>query len=93
MERKGSPSCKEHSTSRFFRGVADPKFLDTDRDRDTETVTARPSKLCGSNVVLGKHPDNAPKSSPISETAAGQQNIQQVSEVRQISTTIVTQGY
>jgi hypothetical protein len=91
MKRKDSPSCKDHSTSRFFRGVADSKFRDTDGvNRDTEAVTTRPSEPHGSNVgrtlhsrgALGEHPDTAPKSSPISETAAGQQNIQQVSEVR-----------
>jgi hypothetical protein len=92
MKRKDSPSCKDHSTSRFFRGAAVPKFGDTDDvDRDTEAVTTRPSEPHGSNVgrtlhsqagALGEHPDTAPKSSPISETTAGQQNIQQVSEVR-----------
>jgi hypothetical protein len=103
MKRKDSPSCKDHSTSRFFRGVADPKFRDTDGvERDTEAVTTRPSEPCGSNVgrtlhsragALGHHPDTAPNSSPISETAAGQQNIQQVSEVQQVFATIVTHGY
>jgi hypothetical protein len=92
MKRKDSPSCKNHSTSRFFRGIADPKFSDTDGvNRDTEAVTTRPSEPCGSNVGralysragdLGEHPDTAQKSSPISETAAGKQNIQEVSEVR-----------
>jgi hypothetical protein len=92
MKRKDSPSCKDHSTSRFFRGVADPKFRDTDGvNRDTEAVTTIPSEPCGSNVgpmlhsragAPGDHPDTAQKSPPISETAAGQQNIQQVSEVR-----------
>lgn len=93
MKRKDSPSCKDH-TSRFFRGVADPKFPDADGvNRDTEAVvmTTRPSEPCGSNVghtlhsraeALGEHSDTAPKSSPVQETAAGQQNIQQVSEVR-----------
>ena len=100
MKRKDSPSCKDHSTSRFFRGVADPKFHDNDGiNRDTEIVTTRPSDPCGSNAgrtlysragALGEHPDAAPKSSLISETATGQQNIQQVSEVRQISAAIVT---
>ena len=85
MKRKDSPSCKDQSTSRFFRGTPDPKF------RDTEAVITRPSEPCVSNVgralhsragALGDQPDATPKSSPISETAAGQQNIQQVSEVR-----------
>jgi hypothetical protein len=91
MKRKDDPSSKDHSTSRFFRGVADPKFRDTDGVNRTEAVTTGPSEPCGSNVgrtlysragTLGEHPDTAPKSSPISETTAGQQNIKQVSEVR-----------
>ena len=92
LKRKDSPSCKDHSTSRFFRGAADPKFRDTDGvNRDTEAVTTIPSEPCGSKVghmmhsragALGDRPDTAPKSPPIPETAAGQQNIQQVSEVR-----------
>ena len=92
MKRKDSPSCKDRSTSRFFRGVPDRKSRDTDGvNRDTGAVTTRPSEPCGSNVgdtlysragALGEHPDTAPKSSPISESTAGQQNIQQVSEVR-----------
>ena len=92
MKRKDSPSCKDHSTSRFFRGVADPKFRDTDGiSRDTEAVNTRPSEPCGSNVgsmlhsragALGEHLDTAPKSSPIPEAEIDQQNIQQVSEVR-----------
>lgn len=94
MKRKDSPSCKDHTTSRFFRGVADPKFPDVDGvNRDTEAVvmTTRPSEPCGSNVgntlhsraeALGEHSDTASKGSPIQEMAADQQNIQQVSEVR-----------
>ena len=92
MKRKDSPSCKDQSTSRFFRGIPDPKFRDTvGVGRDTEAVITRPSEPCVSNVeralhsragALGDQPDATPKSSPISETAAGQQNIQQVSEVR-----------
>jgi hypothetical protein len=91
MKRKDSPSCKNHSTSRFFRGTADPKLSDADGvNRDTEAVTTRRSEPCGSNVERAlcsrvgdcEHPDTAPKGSPSSETAADQQNIQQVSEVR-----------
>ena len=86
-----SKDSKGHSTSRFFRGVADPKFHDTDgvnRDTEHEGVTTRPSDPCGSNVgrtlhsragALGEHPDSA---QPISETAASRQNIQEVPEVR-----------
>jgi hypothetical protein len=89
MKRKDNPSCKDHSTSRFFRGVADSKFRDTDGvNHDTEAVTTRPSGLNVGRTLhsragaLGDHPDTTPKSPPIPETAAGQQNIQQVSEVR-----------
>jgi hypothetical protein len=84
MKRKDNPSCQDHSTSRFFRGVADPKVREANGvNRDTEAVTTRPSEPCGSNVgrplhseagALSEHPDIA--------TASGQQNIQQVSEVR-----------
>jgi len=91
MKRKDSPSYKDHSTSRFFRGVTDPKFRGTDGvNRVIEAVATRPSEPCGSNVghtlhpragALGEHPDTASNSSPISETAAGQQIIQHVSEV------------
>jgi hypothetical protein len=92
MKRKDSPSCKDSSTSRYFRGVADPELPGTDGvNRDAEVVITRPFERCGSNVdpishsqpkALGEHLDNAPKGSPISDTAAGQQYIQQVSEVR-----------
>ncbi len=92
MKRKDGPSCKDHSTSRYFRGVADPELSGTDGvNRDAEVVITRPFEPCGSNVdrishsqlkALSEHPDIARKGSPISDTAAGQQYIQQVSEVR-----------
>ncbi len=91
MKCKDSSSRKDHSTSRYFCGVADPMFPDTDAiNRVAGAVTTRPSQLCDSNVrrtshspeAPGEHPNTARKSSLISDKASGQQNIQQVSEVQ-----------
>jgi hypothetical protein len=88
MKRKASPSRKDHSTSRYFRGVADSKFPDP--DGVNEGVTTSLFEPRGSNVeptshsraeVLGEDTDTTRRGLPPSDTAAGQQNIQQVSEV------------
>lgn len=91
MKRKASPSRKDHSTSRYFRGVADSKFPDSDGvNRDTEGV-ANVFEPRGPNVeptshsragALGEDPDTTQRGLPTSDAVAGQQNIQQVSEVR-----------
>jgi hypothetical protein len=69
MKRKGSPSRKDHSTSRYFRGVTDPKFA------DSHAVNS-PAE------ALGEDADTARRGLPTSDTAASPKNIQQVSEVR-----------
>ena len=91
MKRKASSSRKDHSTSRYFRGVADSKFPDPDGvNRGTEGVTTSLFEPRGPNVesmshsraeVLGDDPDTTRRGLPPPDTAAGQQNIQQVSEV------------
>jgi hypothetical protein len=91
MKRKDSPPRKDRSTSRYFCGVEDPKFPDSDGvNRDTEGVTTSPYKPRGSYVgptsrsqadALGEDSDIARRGLPTSDTAPGQQNIQQVSEV------------
>jgi hypothetical protein len=91
MKPKDNPSRKGRSTSRYFRGIADPQFPDSEGvNRDTEGVTTSPSEPRGSNVgptshsregALGEDSDTARRGIPTSDTAPGQQNIQQVSEV------------
>jgi hypothetical protein len=82
MKRKDNASRKDRSTSRYFRGVAVPGV-----NRDTEGVTTSPSEPRGSSVghsragALGEDLDTARRGLPTSDIAAGQQDIQQVSEV------------
>ena len=92
MKRKDGPSRKDHSKSRYFRGVADPNFPDSNGiNRDTEGVTTSHSEPRGSNLgptshsraeALGGHPDVARRDLSTFDTVGDQQNIQQVSEVR-----------
>lgn len=92
MKRKASLSRKDRSTSRYFRGGADSKFPDPDGvNRDTEGVATSVFEPRGPNVeptsrseagVLGEDPDSTQRGLPTPDAAAGQQNIQQVSEVR-----------
>jgi len=95
-KHKNSPSRKDRSTSRYFRAVAAPKSPDA-ANCDTEAVTSSVSKPQGSNVDPMRHSQaepldedlmiaQSPSSTPV--RAAGPENIQQVSEVWQISTTI-----
>jgi hypothetical protein len=100
-KHKNKLPYKYQSTSRYFRDVIDPKFLDGDGvNRDTEGVTTSPSEPHGSNVsnarptphtrtkTLHKDLETLRRCSQTPVAAASPENIQQVSEVGLISTTI-----